>query len=75
MSLYYKKYQKFLSNFVLEGKREKIFKKEMDEDFAALIIIAFHDGILIRRFMNQSEIDGEAYMNTFKEIMLEGLMA
>jgi AcrR family transcriptional regulator len=70
----YKKYQKFLSNLILQGKKEKIFKKEIDPDLAALIIIAFHDGILIRWFMNRSEINGEAYVNTFKKIMLEGLM-
>ena len=70
----YKKYQKFLSNLILQGKKEKIFKKEIDPDLTALIIIAFHDGILIRWFMNRSEINGEAYVNTFKKIMLEGLM-
>jgi len=70
----YKKYQKFLSNLILQGKKEKIFKKEIDPDLTALIIIAFHDGILIRWFMNRNEIDGEAYVNTFKKIMLEGLM-
>jgi AcrR family transcriptional regulator len=70
----YKKYQRFLSNLILQGKKEKIFKKEIDPDLAALIIIAFHDGILIRWFMNRSEINGEAYVNTFKKIMLEGLM-
>jgi len=71
----YKKYQNFLSSLILQGKKEKVFKKEMDEDLAALVIIAFHDGILIRWFMNQSEIDGEAYVNTFKKIMLNGLVA
>jgi AcrR family transcriptional regulator len=70
----YKKYQRFLSNLILQGKKEKIFKKEIDPDLTALIIIAFHDGILIRWFMNRSEINGEAYVNTFKKIMLEGLM-
>jgi AcrR family transcriptional regulator len=70
----YKKYQKFLSNLILQGKKEKIFKKEIDPDLAALIIIAFHDGILIRWFMNRSEMDGEAYVNTFKKIMLKGLV-
>jgi AcrR family transcriptional regulator len=71
----YKKYQKFLSRLILQGKKEKVFKKEMDPDLAALIIIAFHDGILIRWFMNRNEMDGEAYVNTFKKIMLKGLMA
>jgi len=71
----YKKYQTFLSNLILQGKREKVFKKEMDEDLAALVIIAFHDGILLRWFMNMDKIDGEAYVNTFKKIMLNGLIA
>ena len=71
----YKKYQKFLSNLILQGKREKVFKKEMDADLAALVIIAFHDGILLRWFMNMDKIDGEAYVNTFKKIMLNGLIA
>jgi AcrR family transcriptional regulator len=71
----YKKYQKFLSSLILQGKKEKVFKKVIDPDLAALIIIAFHDGILIRWFMNRNEIDGEAYVNTFKKIMLKGLMA
>jgi AcrR family transcriptional regulator len=71
----YKKYQKFLARLILQGRKEKIFKKGIDPDLAALIIIAFHDGILIRWFMNRNEIDGEAYVNTFKKIMLQGLMA
>lgn len=70
----YKKYQKFLSNLIVQGKREKVFKKEMDEDLSALVIIAFHVGILLQWSMNKDEIDGESYVNTFKKIMLEGLM-
>ncbi len=71
----YKKYQKFLSNLILQGKKEKVFKKEMDEDLTALVIIAFHDGILLRWFMDMDKINGEAYVNTFKKIMLNGLIA
>lgn len=71
----YKKYQKFLARLIRQGEKEKFFKKEIDPDLAALIVIAFHDGILIRWFMNQNEIDGEVYVNTFKKIMLRGLMA
>jgi hypothetical protein len=70
----YKKYQKFLSNLILQGKKEKVFKKGMDEDLAALVIIAFHGGILVQWSMNRDKIDGEAYVNTFKEIMFNGLM-
>ena len=70
----YKRYQKFLSNLIVRGKKEKVFKKEIDEDLTALVIIAFHVGILLQWSMNKDEIDGEAYVNTFKKIMLQGLM-
>ncbi len=70
----YKKYQKFLSRLIVQGKKEKVFKKEIDENLTALVIIAFHVGILLQWSMNKDEIDGEAYVNTFKKIMLRGLM-
>jgi len=70
----YRKYQKFLSNLIVQGKKEKVFKREMDEDLSALVVIAFHVGILLQWSMNKDEIDGEAYVNTFKKIMLQGLM-
>jgi AcrR family transcriptional regulator len=70
----YKKYQKFLSNLIVQGKKEKVFEKEMDEDLTALVIIAFHVGILLQWSMNKDEIDGKAYVNAFKKIMLKGLM-
>jgi AcrR family transcriptional regulator len=71
----YKKYQRFLSNLIVQGKKEKFFKKEIDENLAALVMIAFHVGILLQWSMNKDEIDGKAYVNTFKKIMLQGLMA
>jgi len=71
----YRKYQKFLSTLILQGKKEKVFRKEIDSDLGALTIIAFHDGVLIRWFMNSDEINGKAYVNTFKKIILDGLMA
>jgi hypothetical protein len=71
----YKKYQEFLSNLIIQGKKEKVFRKEIDENLASLVIIAFHGGILIQWSMNRDKIDGEAYVSTFKEIMLNGLMA
>jgi AcrR family transcriptional regulator len=71
----YKKYQNFLSKLILQGKKEKIFRKEINAVLAALIVIAFHDGILLQWSMNREKIDGEAYVNTFKKIMLNGMMA
>jgi AcrR family transcriptional regulator len=70
-----KKYQEFLSNLILQGKKEKIFKKEINTNLAALTIIAFHAGILLQWSMNRNEVDGETFVKTFKEIILKGLMA
>ena len=70
----YKKYQNFLSNLMVQGKKERFFKKEIDENLSALVIIAFHVGILFQWSMNKDEIDGKAYVNMFKKIMLQGLM-
>ena len=71
----YSKYKKFLSNLIIQGKKEKVFKKEIDSDLMALVIMAFHDGILLQWSMNRDRIDGEEYVNTFKKVMYYGLMA
>jgi len=71
----YKRYQNFLKDLISQGKKEKVFRKEIDANLAALAIIAFHDGILLQWSMNRDEVDGEALVKTFKKIMLKGLMA
>jgi AcrR family transcriptional regulator len=71
----YKKYQNFLTDLISHGKKEKVFKKEIDAHLAALAIIAFHDGILLQWSMNRDVVDGEALVQTFKKIILNGLMA
>jgi AcrR family transcriptional regulator len=69
----YEKYQKFLLGLILHGKREKVFRKDIDSGLAALVIMAFHDGIMLHWSMNRDKIDGQAYVNTFKEILLNGV--
>jgi AcrR family transcriptional regulator len=71
----YKKYQDFLSGIICEGKEQKVFKKGIDPALMALVIIAFHDGILHQWWMNRDQIDGKAYVSTFKKTILEGLKA
>jgi len=70
----YKKYQNFLSDLILQGQKEKIFKKDLDPEVMALIIIAFHDGVLLQWSMNRDRVDGEVYARTFQEIVFHGLM-
>ena len=69
----YRKYQDFLSDIIREGKRQEVFKKGINPTLTALLIIAFHDGILHQWWMNRDWIDGKAYVNTFKRNILESL--
>src|SRR4030042_4450417 len=69
----YKKYEEFLSDLITQGKKEKIFKKELGTDLSALAIMAFHHGVLVQWSMNRNKVDGEAFVRTFKKIMLDGL--
>jgi AcrR family transcriptional regulator len=71
----YKKYQIFLSDLIKQGKKDKIFRKELDTDLSALAFMAFHYGVLVQWSINRNKIDGEEFVKTFKEIMLEGLLA
>jgi AcrR family transcriptional regulator len=71
----YKKYQTFLSDLIIQGKKERVFRKELDTDLSALALIAFHHGVLFRWSMHRNEINGEAFVRIFKKIMLEGLKA
>jgi len=71
----YKKYQDFLSRLILQGKKERIFYEDFDPNLAALAIMAFHLGVLVQWSINRNEIDGEAFVKTFKKIMLDGLMS
>jgi TetR/AcrR family fatty acid metabolism transcriptional regulator len=71
----YKKYQNFLSKLLLQGKKEGIFRKDLDVNLASLVIIAFHDGTLLQWSMNRDKIDGKSFLNTFRRIMQNGLMA
>lgn len=70
----YKRYQKFLSKLIVMGKKEGVFRKDLDPDLAALVIISFHDGTLLQWSMNRNKMDGKSFLNTFRRIMLNGLV-
>ncbi len=71
----YGKYRDFLAGLVKEGKRQKVFKKDLDPELVALSLLAFFDGVLLHWFINQNTVDGKAYVTTCTNIWLKGLMA
>lgn len=70
----YKKHQDFLSRLIESGKENNVFKKESDSKLVALVIMAFHDGVLLHWSMNRGKIAGEAYVDTYKNIIKNGLL-
>lgn len=70
----YKKHRDFLSELIESGKKDSVFKKERDSNLTALVVMAFHDGVLLHWSMNRGKIDGEAYVDTYKNIIKNGLL-
>ena len=70
----YKKHQDFLSRLIESGKENNVFKKESDSELVALVIMAFHDGVLLHWSMNRGKIAGVAYVDTYKNIIKNGLL-
>jgi hypothetical protein len=69
----YNKYQAFLSDMIMQGKKEGVFKEDLDTNLSALTIMAFHHGVLFQWSMNRDVINGEIFVKTFRKIMLYGL--
>jgi AcrR family transcriptional regulator len=70
----YIEYRKIISEIIRQGVRQGIFKKDLDPDIVALTFIALHDGALHQWVLNRSQLDGELYVRTYREIFLRGLV-
>ncbi len=70
----YSRYQNFLKKLINEGKKEKVFRKDLDSNYASLIFMAFHDGLLLQWWMNRKNIDGAAFLATYRAILADGIL-
>ncbi|WP_024333788.1 TetR/AcrR family transcriptional regulator [Desulfotignum balticum] len=68
-------YQQFISRLIKQGIEEKVIKKELNPDLTALTFMALNDGVFNHWWrLNQNQlIDGEAYLQTFSSIFIEGI--
>ncbi len=71
----YGKYQDFLKKMVAQGIKEKVFGKEIDPGITALLIMAFHDGMLLQWSMNQDKLKGENFVRNYRKILLDGILS
>ncbi len=70
----YLEYRKIISGIIRQGIRQGLFKKDLDPDITALTFMALHDGVLHQWVLNRNNLDGQAYVRTFREIFLFGLV-
>ena len=71
----YRKYQDFIAKMISEGKKEKVFRKDLNPALTALLIMALHDGMLLQWSMNRDKVDGEAFVNTSRKVLLNGIFS
>ncbi len=73
LKLIYQKWHEFITEVLKEGKRLGEFKKEIDPQMMAWVIIGVHDGVLLQKEMNQERIDLKAYTKQFRHLIISGV--
>jgi len=69
----YRRWSEFIAGILKEGKRTGEFKKEIDPQMMAWVIIGVHDGVLLQREMNRETIDLQAYTKQFRNLVISGI--
>lgn len=71
----YKKHRKFLSELIIQGKKERIFHEKLNARYAALAIVSFQNGGFLQWSMNRDEVNGEKFVKALNHIVLNGMKA
>jgi hypothetical protein len=69
----YRKWSEFITGILKEGKRTGEFKKEIDPQMMAWVIIGVHDGVLLQKEMNREAIDLQVYTKQFRNLIISGV--
>ena len=69
----YQRWNEFLTGILKEGKSKGEFKKEIDPEMMARVIIGVHDGVLLQREMNRETIDLLSYTKQFRNLIISGI--
>ncbi len=73
LNLVYRKWSEFITGILQEGKRTREFKKEIDPQMMAWVIIGVHDGVLLQKEMNRETIDLQSYTKQFRSLIISGV--
>lgn len=69
----YQKWSHFITGMLKDGKRAGEFKKAIDPQMMAWVIIGVHDGVLLQKEMNRETIDLRSYTKQFRNLIISGV--
>jgi len=69
----YRRWSEFIAGILKEGKRTGEFKKDIDPQMMAWVIIGVHDGVLLQKEMNRETIDLRSYTKQFRNLIISGV--
>ena len=69
----YRKWSEFIAGILKDGRRAGEFKREIDPQMMAWVIIGVHDGVLLQKEMNRETIDLQAYTKQFRNLVISGV--
>jgi AcrR family transcriptional regulator len=69
----YRKWSEFITGILKDGRRAGEFKREIDPQMMAWVIIGVHDGVLLQKEMNRETIDLQAYTKQFRNLIISGV--
>lgn len=69
----YRKWSEFITGILKDGKRIGAFKREINPQMMAWVIIGVHDGVLLQKEMNRETIDLHAYTKQFRSLVISGV--
>ncbi len=69
-----KRYHGFIESLLTLGKEQALFPPEYDASLNAHIIMAVHNGILLKWYMDKKEIDGPSMSRAYRDMILYGMV-
>ena len=71
----YRKWREFITGILKDGRRAGEFKREIDPQMMAWVIIGVHDGVLLQKEMNRETIDLQSYTKQFRNLIISGVQS
>lgn len=73
MKKYYHSYRSIFSDIVVEGMEDGSFKKNIDPNHFASIIVGMLDGIFVQWILDKNEVKINALFSTINSVLLNGI--